>query len=442
MLRHLDASQSSPRLTASLVEVGQSLSTWPQLAGEVTLGAVTVAEAVRRIGLGKPLPSGQTRIDIGAALDDLREPEVTDDMPAEQSDSAAGGSAGTDPIAFAANRAPSGGNAQPWRIQRRPDSVLIQLVPDRSSLMDVGFRGSAVAVGAAMFNARVAASAHRLLGPVVWGQLDGQAPLEAVLRLEEGGDDPHLTNLYEPMLRRETNRRRGSSEPIAEGVVADLIDEARREGANLSLLTSPDQLRDAADLFAAADRIRYLTPRLHEQMFGELRWPGDPDPDVGLDVRSLELDSGDLATLEVLRRPDVMAQLARWDAGAALGEDTGGRIAGCAALAVVTVSGSELIDFSRGGAAAEAVWITAQRHGLAVQPISPTFLHAVHHHELWELSPHFATELGHLQTEFRRIAGTAPDESQALVLRLVRADPPSLRSRRRRCNIVTSWSPD
>jgi molybdopterin/thiamine biosynthesis adenylyltransferase len=33
MLRHLDASRSSPRLAASFVEVGHTLSTWPQLSG-------------------------------------------------------------------------------------------------------------------------------------------------------------------------------------------------------------------------------------------------------------------------------------------------------------------------------------------------------------------------------------------------------------------------
>jgi ThiF family len=50
-LRHINASRTSPRLIASLVEVTNTLSTWPQLASDVTLGAAAVAVAVRRIGL-------------------------------------------------------------------------------------------------------------------------------------------------------------------------------------------------------------------------------------------------------------------------------------------------------------------------------------------------------------------------------------------------------
>ena len=72
MLRHLNASRSSPRLIASLVEITKTLSTWPQLAADVTLGAAAVTEAVRRIGLQQTLRSGQTRIDIGQALDGVR----------------------------------------------------------------------------------------------------------------------------------------------------------------------------------------------------------------------------------------------------------------------------------------------------------------------------------------------------------------------------------
>ena len=37
---------------------------------------------------------------------------------------------------------------------------------------------------------------------------------------------------------------------------------------------------------AAADRIRYLTPRLHAEMFAELRWPDSPDADSGIDIEA------------------------------------------------------------------------------------------------------------------------------------------------------------
>jgi ThiF family len=435
MLRHLDASRASTRFAASLLEAGRTLSSWPQLAGDVTLGGAVIAECVRRIGLGEPLRSGQALLDVNGALDQLVQPNA-DDNPRVATDPAAyDGDMGdeaetTRVIASAAIRAPSGGNAQPWTIETRPDSVTIRLAPERTSSMDVAHRGSAVAVGAAMFNARVAAAARHALGPVGMTTGDERSPLQASLQLALG-DDPELAELYRPMLARETNRHHGTPRALDDETVATAHELARREGARLQLLTSRQDIEAAAGLFAAADRIRYLTPMLHQELIAELRWPGDEPADTGVEVRSLELDATSLAVLDVLRRPDVMAELTRWSAGTVLGDDIRQRVNTASALAVVTVSGDGLLDFARGGAAAEAVWIYAQQQGLAVQPISPVFLHAVHEHELSALSAPFSDELVHLQSAFRRLAATGPGESQALVLKLAHAGSTSVRSRRR-----------
>lgn len=432
MLRHLDASRSSGRLTASLVEVGHTLSTWPQLAGEVTLGATIVAEGARRIGLGEPLSSGQVRIDIGHALDEITEPNLAEPAQPDADGPAPDAEEPDDPatvIAQAAIRAPSGGNAQPWQIETAADSVRIRIAPQYKSMMDVAFRGSAVAVGAATFNARVAAAHAGVLGSVEW-TADGATLLEATVRLGAGGD-ADLAGLYQPMLRRETNRRQGNPQPLPTSTVDALHGWASREGAGLHLLTDRGDIDRAATILAATDRRRFLTPRLHREMISEMRWPGDEPADSGIDVRGLELAPGDFAVMEILRRSDVMDLLASWDAGEALGEDVADRVHATSAIAVITTAGDQLLDYARGGAAAEAIWIVAQQHGLAVHPISPVFLHAAHRHELSELSPAFAPDLIELKSQFSQLAGVQPGESLVLILRLAHAGPASTRSRRR-----------
>jgi molybdopterin/thiamine biosynthesis adenylyltransferase len=438
VLRILDGAQLSARTAASLVEVGATLSTWPQLAGEVALGGTIIAEAIRRIGLGEVLPSGRVRIDVADALVHIDDPAAASgESPASHEELDRGEPAEPGEIvAGAAMLAPSGGNAQPWHVEVRPDSVSLWLAPECTSSMDVGYRASAVAVGAAVFNARVAASAHRVLGPVRIGE-NGTSPLHATVRLD-GGDDPDLARLYEPMLSRETNRHHGAPVPIRAGTVESLTSTAHREGGRLQLMRSQDEIDRAARILAATDRIRYLTPRLHAEMFSELRWPGDESTESGIDVRSLELDPGDLVKLDILRRPEVMAHLARWDAGTALGEDTRERVRASAAVGVVSVRGHTLTDYARGGSAVEAVWIIAQQHGLAVQPVSPVFLYAHHDDELRDLSPSFAATLRRLQSDFRKLANTKEDESQVLVLRFSDAPPTSVRSRRRSLRRVGS----
>lgn len=435
VLRILDAPQLSPRMAASLVEVGKTLSTWPQLAAEVVLGATVVANAVRRIGLGEPMPSGRVRVDVADALDRIGDPLVSGSAPAPASapvpaDAQAESGGLADILTDAATRAPSGGNVQPWHIEASDDRINLRLATKYTSAMDVGYRGSAVALGAAAFNARVAAAAHGLTGHVQWSRGDEGTPLYGIAEFSPG-NAPELAELYEPMLARETNRLRGTSAPIATDVLDGLRAAARNEGAELTVLDDPADIETAARLLAEADRIRYLTPTLHREMMSELRWPGDPDTDTGIDVTTLGLDPADMVVLDILRRPEVMAKLSDWDAGSALGDDTYERVTSSSALAVVSVRGRRLTDYALAGSAVEAVWVGAQRCGLAVQPVSPAFLYAHDDQDRSALSPGHAEALHDLQYAFRRLTSTERDESQALVLRLSYAPRPTVRSRRR-----------
>lgn len=431
ILRHLEAEKLSPRTAASLIELERTLATWPQVASEVIIGASAVSEAVRRIGLGEELRSGRCRIDIGSCLDQLAEPAMAASRPVSPPEQPLVASSVTGLVAVAAMRAPSGGNVQPWLIEAGEDEIAICLAPQYSPTIDVGFRGSAVAVGAAVFNARVAAAHHGILGPVTVDEhpSGSWSPLHATLWYGAGGSQD-LADLYGAVLVRETNRDKGMPTPITDDVAGALTGAADREGGHLRLITDSADLASAAEILGASDRIRFLTPHLHQEMIAELRWPGDPDPDAGIDVHSLGFDDGGLVMLELLRRPEVMAQLADWNAGDALGDEMRSRVTGSSALAVVTVTGGSLRDYAVGGSAAESVWVHAQQRGLAVQPISPVWLFAHDPADLEKLSGRFADELGRLQREFIDLAGVCTDERIALILRLSTAPPPAVTSRR------------
>jgi hypothetical protein len=113
-----------------------------------------------------------------------------------------------------------------------------------------------------------------------------------------------------------------------------------------------------------------------------------------------------------------------------LGEGTRRQVAASSALAVISVPGASLTDYARGGSAAEAIWISAQQRGLAVQPMSPIFLYARGADELDRVSAAFADELGVLQEEFGHIVGIGPEDAVVLVLRFAVSQPASVRSLR------------
>lgn len=432
VLDQLDAALLSPRMAASMVEVGETIETWPQLGGDVQLGGATIAAAVRRFGTGADLPSGRVRVDLEEHLDGLASPTPsrrTYDTPADQQNPHGSTSpADVDPDALileAARRAPSGGNSQPWTLGIRGNAVTIDVDRSRTSTLDIGYRGSCVAVGAAGFNARVAASAQ---GRLAATRIDERG-VEITLRDGDPGSAADRL-LLDGVLARTTNREHGSAAPLDSADAADMAAAATAEGARAVLITTREAIASAADVLAAADRIRYLTPHLHQDMISELRWPGDPDPDRGIEVISLGIDGADLSKLDIVKRPDVMKLVDEWDAGHALGTDMRDRVRSSSALAIVVVPGDTAKDYIRGGAATESLWVTAHLRGLAVQPVSPAFIYARTDEEHQELSPQHWKALQQLNIEFRSQLGLDETESIALVLRISCAPETATYSRR------------
>ncbi len=435
VIRILDGRNLSDKLAASMVEIGRTLNSWPQLGGDVQLGGATVAAAVRRIALGQKLPSGRARVDLERCLDELAEPAPVDELNwGEEADTGPASASGLAAVLACAQCAPSGGNAQPWALSATDDAITITLDPERTSTMDIGYRGSALAVGAAFYNARSAAAAHGLLGERSEFRADGAGPLTAVVTLG-AGDDPLLAQDYSALLARHTNRRAGSGEPLATGVTQALTARAEAAGTRLRMVIERAEIETAAEILGAAERIRYLTPRLHEEMFAELRWPGD-DLRTGMDLRTLGLAPDELAELDIARRADVMAQLRTWSGGDALGDGTRDRVRSSSAVAVVTFPAppmdrpEELVAYAHAGEAVQRVWIEAERHGLAVQPVSPVFLFARRPEELHRVSPEFADTLTSLQGRFLKVLGVPGHETLAMVLRLGYAAGVTVRSRR------------
>lgn len=64
VMKIVDAFKSSARAQASLLELGQTITTWPQLASAVTLGGGVVTDVCRRMLLGHFTDSGRYYVDL------------------------------------------------------------------------------------------------------------------------------------------------------------------------------------------------------------------------------------------------------------------------------------------------------------------------------------------------------------------------------------------
>ena len=447
VIRIVGAREASSRGAASLLEVGQTITGWPQLGSEVTLGAATIAAAVRRIGLAGELPSGRVRFDVEEILSALGPVEVNleaeadlftpppEDPPLDSEDP-------IEMIVDAARRAPSGGNVQPWRFEADAREVRFFMIPERTSSMDIGHRASYVGIGAALFNARVQAASLKVLGSVKLFPEGRPSHHVATMQLGTSGD-VGIAPLAAHLHSRATNRRMGQPVPVSPDVVASLTRGVEREGANLRIVTDRARIDSGADLLAASDRLRFLLPHVHQEMLSEVKWPGRDALEEGLDVRTLEMDPGGYAALDLLSRPDVMGHLSDWRAGQALGMRMKASIMTSSALAVVTVPRADPTWYVRGGAAMERFWLSCDMHGLAVQPSSPVFLYAVDESDLVTLSgERYFDEMYQLFDRFNEFWGIGDGETAVMVFRIFQAPLPSVHSVRLPLAHVLSREPD
>src|SRR5690606_36181989 len=156
------------RAKASMLEIGETITTWPQLDSAVTLGGGITADVVRRIFLNQYRESGRYHVDVEELIGDKEKPvtEKTDFQkrdtpkidfgPAPRSSGKALllSEAIVENIAKAACHAPSGGHLQPWRWTY--SNGIMQLKQDKnitSKFLDHNFIASYIALGATIENA-------------------------------------------------------------------------------------------------------------------------------------------------------------------------------------------------------------------------------------------------------------------------------------------------
>ncbi|MBW4030531.1 MAG: Rv1355c family protein [Acidobacteria bacterium] len=433
VLQILGAQDVSARAAASALELGHTISGWPQLASEVTLGAATVAAAIRRFGLGGELPSGRVRFDIDEVLSGLA--PVTVDHSFQQDlatpppvDPPTTSQDPIDRIVDAARRAPSGGNVQPWRFESDGGEIRFYLVPERTSKMDVRHRASYLAIGAALFNARVAAAALHMVGQVQLFPESKSSLHVATLHLGEGMD-PEIERLEPYLLSRSANRRIGHAVALDPAQLDMMSRAVEKEGALLRVATDRERIVRLGAMLAEADRMRFLIPEIHSQMMHEVRWPGHDSLEEGLDVRTLEMDPGSLGMMQLLGRADVMDNLREWRAGRVLGLRTQAAINSSSGVMMLTVPRVEPQWYVRAGAAMERLWLLGESLGLAMQPVIPLYMFANSEEELIELGGERRLhELSEQSERFREAWNISDNEAPSMVFRVFQAEAPSVHS--------------
>ena len=259
-------------------------------------------------------------------------------------------------LVAAATMAPSMHNTQPWRFRYEPASETISLSADPARMLPCGDpdgRALHIACGAALFNLRLAATVTGRQ-PVLRLLPDpGQPLLLATIRLAgPSRPRPDELELHEAIPARRTNRNPFSSQLVPAGILAELTEAARIEGAILHFPDRQEAIR-LLELARDAERVLLADPAYRAEL---ARWTGG--------ARDLEGIPGDVVAPRDPRgtapvRDFSPAGPARY----AWFEDE-------PQLAVLSTHFGGRADWLRAGQALERVWLTATARGLEVSPLT------------------------------------------------------------------------
>jgi len=449
VLRILGTEQVSRRMGASMLEVDQTISTWPQLGSDVVMGGASVSVAVRRIGLGLPLPSGRTLTDVEQVLagsDGIQPANVPPPLP-DRSTAGAPRQIADDErtipewvrqIVEHAILAPSAGNVQPWHFFY--DDATLWVVRDgerAASLLDSRKHASFLALGAAIENAAIAAAhqgfsiALRLLPDLEDASVVAQLSFEREVK-----PDNDLASWFDDLRSRVTNRQLATRVPLAPNAADLLREAARSRGCSLQLCTEEEQLRELAEIIAESDRIRFLCRELHREAMGEIRWSPQHAHERrdGVDLATLGMTTAQVAAMGLLARPDVAAELRAMKGGAAIGDPSRERVAAASGVGLLRLAGDSVSDWLCGGRAMQRVWLAATGLGLAFQPMT-VLLYLLEMLEAGGAAAFVFTSdeqmrLRQLRERMNRVFPPAGPAPAALLFRLARAPRPGARALR------------
>ncbi|HRO39410.1 MAG: Rv1355c family protein [Flavobacteriales bacterium] len=450
----------SPRMKASVIELGQTVSTWPQLATSVVLGGALAGDAVRRIALDQFRSSGRWFVDLEEQVADPPEATLASAHPAtpknfslsnadmERLDTLTNNE-GTDAIGLdegtveqvleAGSLAPSSGNMQPWKFMRHNNRLLLFHDHGRShSMWDPDHLAAHLGLGACVEN--MVLKAHELGKEVRTTYFpDPQLPsLVAVLEFHHAPStesEPHAVDDLAPMIGiRCTNRKYP-----APGAVPDTFRNrlekvgATVPGCTVTLLEGAGVMGRMADLCGAAERIRVLNPTGHREFFGhEVRWTPEEAVSTrdGLDLATMELRPIDLAGLQVASDRRAVDLVDAWGGGKGFENVSAPVIRASMAAVLFSCAKNSAVNQLLGGRLMERVWMLANAEGLSVHPIAaPIFLTHAMQFNPEGLRAHEREELEQLRKEFMALCGLG-ERTPLFMVRLSPGGQPTARSLR------------
>lgn len=458
ILQMLGIENVSLRAKASMVEVEQTINTWPQLASSVALGGAVGADVCRRILLDQFHESGRYYIDLEELIADKKiiQPSMARNNPfmplsaPEMKNLTRGINLTIKPekvfpdkdiiqsLVKVACAAPSTGNDQPWKWLYMNGILYLFHDEQRSfSFGDFQKIASFISFGAAFENLYIHALNLGLEACYEFMPDSSNQRLVAAISFKVISDNSFgklLKPLDNAITRRHTNRNLSPKTELSQATFNQLSGFVQSiPGAKLTWFANESTLLGLAEIIGACDRIRLLNKEGHHDfVHHEMRWTSEDAEKTrdGIDIKTLGLSNSQLAALGVIKNENVISTINELGGGKALDMLAKRNIAAASALCLITLPKYNLGNFFEGGRAMERFWLAATNLNIAVHPvISPLYIFPRMVYGNGEgLTEQNIKELRHLREKFISITGIENNQAEVFLAKVAIADEPVLKS--------------
>ncbi len=455
----------SSRMRASMIELQASITTWPQLATAVTLGGAITADTSRRIFLNQFTDSGRYFIDMENLVRDIRprkDYQPHDQAPLldlqEMKNMAFLAMDKLKPTSFepeisdirelvaSAIKAPSYLNSQPWKwLYMKGYLFLFAENEEHTPHEDFNKGATYIANGAAIENLELEAGKMGIGIKAVLMPLPKNKVLVAAIQFtKEAQPQPGMEDIAELakyISYRVTNRNTGNAQPIDSSKFAAMqAAVATIPGAALIIKEAHGDMAQLGTIMGVADRIKYLNPASHYELFNLIRWSNDECMRTGngIHIDAFGLSAPEVIAMRMIKKQEVIRLLSEWKGGQALEYTARKNVASSSAIGLITMPDITPGNYLRAGKAIQRMWLTATKHEVAVQPMQAAIsaFANLSAGTLKELPSYLKDEIAAQHEAFKNIFTEIGSNSPAFLFRLSNAAQPEVRTYRKQLEKV------
>jgi ThiF family len=460
----------SNRAKVSLIELNETILTWPQLASSVVMGGGISTDLSRRILLNHLNLSGRFNIDLEELImenkknepDRFKCPDVID---LKKQINLIKDLAIKDPlenkifpsaefiqsIVKDASKAPSTGNDQPWMWAYSKSEGKLHLFHNKNKSFSFGDYqniASYISLGATLENL-VLASQHNHteiktdLFPIK--ENDDLVLSISFYNKESDFTEKHIyPDLYNYIDERTTNRNISPRINLMNSEFEKLKQVVEYgTDAKVIFIENEKELTNLGEIISACDRIRIMNPHGHYDFFNrEMRWSNEEarNKKDGMYIGDLSIPPSAMLALQMIKNDEVISILRNINGGQAFKKVSVLNTQTASAMGLIIMPKFNPMNFLNGGRIMQRMWLEATKLNLSIHPlIAPLYLFPRIIHGNGEgLSKNDIKELSELRIRFEKIFATEKMEGEIFLFKVFKTSAKSAKSFRKDVNEILS----